>query len=926
MKQNYLVFKKSFALLLKGMTVVALALIFSLQSASAQDTLTWTGIVDSDANNASNWDPQLAIADNILDIDSAGKFTNTPVVGGGEVTVNNLWLSPTGLITIDLDSPDDHFYISTETPNLFGTIEILKGIFSARRCEIDDSNSVVNIYSGGTFESTKYLFFGNGSSPAFGGFMNIYGTGKLIHTNTVVPDRFPSDTTQGIITLVDSGRIEIRGDWVAGAEARMAKGQLVTPSGRDLVLEYSSLDNYTYITSRPDSILVIEPKDIQNLVLGVEGGVLRLVHNRGYSLMDSVVWKYASQAGGPYASFSPNQTADTLVPVFNASGNFWVVCEGYKDGVVKETSNEVMFIVSSDQVSVSPDGIQVLKVGQEGNTLEVEELTAATSREWMYSTTSGMNYQPFTPAQTETLYTPVFDAVNTYYVICQSIIGGLEHNTGEVQIIVNDTATSATLEWTGVADTVVTNMLNWDPNAKIFANILTIDTPYVNKPVLTEAGYHNINGLNVNQGATFVIDMPGLVDTLYRGADVYVGGNLIVRSGIFHINGRLRLESGDPSVEVTGGKIIMTTDFIVGAKNGSMGARYIKISDDGLIDGGAKFWRFATDTTLSVFYISDHGKLIFHGDKREYVSGDDVGLLYAVSKGQLMSDPEDPTRQLVIYYDQANDISVATTSFCILPTSEQTVGVGQVLNLEGVNTDDVTAYQWKYATTQGGPYTAFDPAQTSDALAVSFDEAGSYYIICEATTTSFGTVTSNEVAVTVSSVEITPGDVQTIEPFETGTVLTVEVTGTADSYEWKVSATSGSGYEPFDPVEQNNTLTPMFSEEGTYYIICEVTIGESTYASSNEVQINVESETGLDESRVNAFRIYPNPAKGQFMVESEQLYDFNIKIVDLLGKVVFAREYRNTNTPLVITLEKGVYLVKISTHEGEQLIQRIVVE
>ena len=916
MKKKYLVFKKSCTLLSKCITAVAVTLIFSLQFIHAQETLTWTGIVDSDANKTSNWEPQLPIADNILVIDSAG---NTPVVGGGEVTVNNLQLRQKGVITIDLDSPEDHFYISTETPDLFGNIEIKKGIFSARRCEIDDSNSVVNIYSGGTFESTKYLFFGNGGSPTFGGFMNIYGTGKVRHTNTALPGRFPSDTTQGIITLVDSGRIEIRGDWLADAEMYMAREQLVTPSGRDLVLEYSSLDDYTYITSRPDSILVAEPADIQNLVLGSEGEVLRLVHNRGFSLMDSLVWKYADQSGGPYSSFSPNQRGDTLVPVFGESGNFWAVCEGYKDGAVKETSNEVMFIVASDQVSVAPMGIQVLKVGQEGNTLKVEELTASTGRDWMYTTTSGFNYQSFSPAQTDTFFTPVFDAVNTYYVICQAMIGGEAHNTSEIQIIVNDTATSATLVWTGIADTMVTNMLNWEPNGRIFANILTIDSVYVNKPVLTAPGYHSINGLNINEGATFVVDMPSLDDTLHRGADTYIGGNLVVRSGIFHIGGRLRLESGDPSIEVSGGKIIMTVDFIVGTSNGSMGARYINISNDGIIDAGAQIWRYATDTTFSVITVKDHGKLIVHGDYRS-------GLVTPVDNNQLRSDPEDPTRELVIYYDKKDTITIATTSFCILPTSDQNVGLSQTLNLNGVNTGDVTAYKWKYSTTQGGPYTAFAPDQTSDALTTSFDQAGTYYVICEATTESYGTVTSNEVTIVVSAVQITPGDAQTIQPFELGAVLTAEVGGTVDAYEWKVSTVSGSGYEPFDPVEQNATLTPSFSEEGTYYIICEVTIGGIAYPSSNEVQIEVILESGLDESTVNAFKVYPNPARGQFMIEAERSAGFNIEIVDLLGRVIFVNEYCNTNSPLTITLEKGVYLVKISTIEGDQYIQRMILE
>jgi hypothetical protein len=317
--------------------------------------------------------------------------------------------------------------------------------------------------------------------------------------------------------------------------------------------------------------------------------------------------------------------------------------------------------------------------------------------------------------------------------------------------------------------------------------------------------------------------------------------------------------------------------------------------------------------------LKDHAKLIVHGDYQS-------GFVAPVDNNQLRSDPEDPSRKLVIYYDIANDISVATTSFCIEPTSDQNVGLGQALNLQGVNNDDVSAYHWKYATTPGGPYVAFDPDQTSDALAASFDAEGAYYIVCEATTSSFGTVTSNEVAVIVSSVQVTPGDVQTLAPFELGATLTAEVAGTVDGYEWKVSPVSGSGYEPFDPVEQNATFTPIFSEVGTYYIICEVTIGANTYTSGNEVQITVIAGYGLDGSTVLPFKVYPNPAKGQFMIESEQSYQFNVEIVDLPGRVVFTREYRNINSPQAITLEKGVYLVKITTAEGDQYIHRIILE
>src|SRR4030042_2902089 len=264
-------------------TFPILAFLFVAQIAFPQaTTLVWKGTVSSDALNTANWEPQMSIAGNILQIDSSYKYTNAPVISGSDsITINNLNLARTGILTIELEDSLDVVYISTETPNLFGTININRGTLLVRRCEIDDSNSVVNVTTGGILETNKYLFFGGSGAPLFGGFLNVSGKGLVRHTATNLPGRFPSDTTQGIITLVDDGRMEIKGNWVTTAQNAVLKGQLTSTPDRDIVIKYLAENNWTHIYSRDKMAFLIEPVDPQKIAVNETGKLESVIQNDG---------------------------------------------------------------------------------------------------------------------------------------------------------------------------------------------------------------------------------------------------------------------------------------------------------------------------------------------------------------------------------------------------------------------------------------------------------------------------------------------------------------------------------------------------------------------------------------------------------------------------------------------------------------------
>lgn len=90
---------------------------------------------------------------------------------------------------------------------------------------------------------------------------------------------------------------------------------------------------------------------------------------------------------------------------------------------------------SSNSVSISPVSTQNINAGVNGTTLTANESpSAATSREWKYSTVSGSGYVSFGTAQTGTTYTPNFAAAGTYYVVCVSNFAGDIITSNEVQI------------------------------------------------------------------------------------------------------------------------------------------------------------------------------------------------------------------------------------------------------------------------------------------------------------------------------------------------------------------------------------------------------------------------------------------------------------------------------------------------------------
>jgi hypothetical protein len=89
---------------------------------------------------------------------------------------------------------------------------------------------------------------------------------------------------------------------------------------------------------------------------------------------------------------------------------------------------------------------------------------------------------------------------------------------------------------------------------------------------------------------------------------------------------------------------------------------------------------------------------------------------------------------------------------------------------------------------------------------------------------------------------------------------------------------------------------------------------------------DIEMLSGLEQSDKSGIRIFPNPSSGSLFVENLSGIR-RIEITNLIGRMVYQQEV-NGKEKLVIDvsgLEHGTYLVKLTGHDDQESITKVVV-
>lgn len=125
-----------------------------------------------------------------------------------------------------------------------------------------------------------------------------------------------------------------------------------------------------------------------------------------------------------------------------------------------------------------------------------------------------------------------------------------------------------------------------------------------------------------------------------------------------------------------------------------------------------------------------------------------------------------------------------------------------------------------------------------------------------------------------------------------------------------------------DTIQLHYTLDVTTAYSGLYRYY----IGDGlTYEDSVDVQINFT--LGINEkSNPSTFSIFPNPSNNKASIQLINNEKGNLKIVDVIGNVVFEEEINSTSDINVSDFNNGIYFVTIETNGIQSQMEKLIIK
>lgn len=446
-----------------------------------------------------------------------------------------------------------------------------------------------------------------------------------------------------------------------------------------------------------------------------------------------------------------------------------------------------------------------------------------------------------------------------------------------------------TLQWKGTINSDASNVDNWDPAAGIDGNVVKVsntstfaDPENPNYPEFKFDRNVSINAFDVGgeftETGTYTDEEGNPTDAegnpLGEGEDpieysnyypegkviinmdegftlntttssiFYNGGRVVVKNGTLEISRGVYLQNFTSVIEIIEDGIFKGTRngyFMMGHSNGASGGKVI-IKDNGEFHLGVGDMGRWTDKEENQFIIQDNGKAFLNGNHINNLtnrqgSGQlnggethyphfwysiDAGMTYVVAKSNdnpwiYLADRTPARVEALLRGEAGSELAIEKSLF----------------------TEEGTKFEWKYGTTQGGPYdNVLADNSDADNVIPQFDASGAIYLVCEVTVEGV-TKVSNELVYNVAETIFVPTlqGKQYLRGAQVGAEIDIIVDGELEGDgEWVWTQTSGESYQSFDPAITGTKISPDFGPIGTYYIAFQGKVGGVDYTSM-EIEI-----------------------------------------------------------------------------------------
>lgn len=264
--------------------------------------------------------------------------------------------------------------------------------------------------------------------------------------------------------------------------------------------------------------------------------------------------------------------------------------------------------------------------------------------------------------------------------------------------------------------------------------------------------------------------------------------------------------------------------------------------------------------------------------------------------------------------------TVITNTFAVSPTS---TGIYTIMGASGTcsNTAMVTVSvnPVPVITVNSGSVCSGNSFTIVPAGAVTYTYSGGSAVVSPAASTNYSVTGSSALGCISSNTAISLVNVISRPVITAATINSVVCLGE----QAVLSASGGTAYTWSDAQTGGSiTITPTGTSMMTYTVTGNGANGCTNIAT---VSLIADNCTGINStSSPIVFGVYPNPTKGQFMIESAA--NVNITVVNALGAVVHSEKTTGSQTTVSIEhLANGIYFVK-AVANGQQHIIKIVKE
>ncbi|MBP6414186.1 MAG: T9SS type A sorting domain-containing protein [Bacteroidia bacterium] len=100
----------------------------------------------------------------------------------------------------------------------------------------------------------------------------------------------------------------------------------------------------------------------------------------------------------------------------------------------------------------------------------------------------------------------------------------------------------------------------------------------------------------------------------------------------------------------------------------------------------------------------------------------------------------------------------------------------------------------------------------------------------------------------------------------------------------------------------------------------------AAYYYIDDVSLEEDTITGINEAAAIDFTLYPNPSKNKLQISSQEIM-LEVNVVDIRKKIIIALKPNNSNTQIDVSqLVDGIYIVQCKFKKGDVLYKKMIVQ